>query len=78
MMLVSVHDNAGASLANASVTASRSGFTKTVSTDSCGSAYFGGLTSGTYSLTAVKSGYTTFNAANVSVTGHVFYPVSMD
>lgn len=78
MMLASVRDNAGAAIAGATVTLARSGFTKTVTSDSCGSAYFGALASGTYSLTASKTGYTTFNAAGITVSSQVFYSVTMD
>ncbi len=77
MALVSVRDVNGA-VAGASVTISRSGFSKTVITDSCGSAYFGGLTSSTYDVSSSKTGYTTFNATSIPISGHVFYSVSME
>lgn len=76
-VLVSVRDSAGA-LPGTSVTLSGGAYNKTVFADACGSAYFGGLSAGTYSLSASKSGYTTFNASGITVTGHVFYPVSME
>ena len=77
MMLVSVHDANGA-VGNASITLTSGGYTKTLTSDSCGSAYFGGLSSGTYSVSAAKTGYTTFNASGITVSGHVFYPAPLD
>ncbi|HWU24127.1 MAG TPA: carboxypeptidase-like regulatory domain-containing protein, partial [Candidatus Paceibacterota bacterium] len=77
MVLVNVSDTNGA-VSGASVTLSSGGYTKTLPSDSCGSAYFGGLSSGTYSVTATKTGYTTFNATGVTVSGHVFYPVPLE
>ncbi len=76
-VLISVRDAAGA-LPGTSVTLTSGAYSKIVSTDSCGSAYFGGLTSGTYSVSAAKSGYTTFTASGLTATGHVFYPISME
>jgi hypothetical protein len=77
MILVSVRDTNGG-VPGTSVTLSRSGFTKTVTTDSCGSAYFGSLSSASYDLTASKTGYTTFNVSGITISGHVFYPVTME
>jgi hypothetical protein len=77
MTLVSVRDVNGA-IPGASVTLSRAGYTKTVTTDSCGSAYFGSLSSASYDLSASKTGYTSFNATGITISGHVFYPVSME
>lgn len=75
MMLVNV-SSVNVPVAGASVTVSNgSGYTQTVTSDSCGSAYFGGLTSGSYNISASATGYTTFNATGVSISGHVFYPV---
>lgn len=79
MILISTRTAANAPIAGASVQLTNGGaYTKTIVTDSCGSAYFGGLTSGTYSVSASKTGYTTFNASNISVSGHMFYPVSLE
>jgi hypothetical protein len=76
MLLVSVRDTAGA-VPGAAVTIT--GPTDdTVMTDACGSAYFGGIGSGSYSIGVSKAGYTTFNASSVPVSSHVFYPVSLD
>lgn len=77
MVLVNVSDTNGA-VAGASVTLTSGGYTNTITSDSCGSAYFGGLSSGTYSVTAAKTGYTTFNATGVTISGHVFYPVPLE
>ncbi len=72
-LLVSTDDASGA-LANASVTLSRTGYSKTVITDACGSAYFGALTAASdYTLTASKTGYTTYTATSVTVSTHEFY-----
>jgi hypothetical protein len=78
MALVSVRDNAGNPVPEASVTVTSGAFNDTATTDACGSAYFGAISSGTYSISASKTGYTTFNASGVSVSGHVFYPVSFE
>lgn len=77
MMLVSVRDAAGP-VANASVALTHSGVTKTVLTDSCGSAYFGSLSSTNYDISISKSGYTTFNATAVPISGHIFYAATLD
>ena len=76
MVLVNVSDTSGA-VSGASVTLTNGAYTNTFTSDSCGSAYFGGLSSGTYTITVSKTGYTTFNGTS-SVSGHVFYPVSME
>lgn len=77
MVLVTVSDTNGP-VAGASVTLSNGGaYTQVVTSDACGSAYFGSLSSDTYSVTVAKTGYTTFNATGVSISGHGFYPVSL-
>jgi hypothetical protein len=78
MALVTVRDASGVTVTGASVTLTSGSYTKTLPTDSCGAAYFDALSSGTYSVGASKTGYTTFNASGVSVSGHVFYPVSLE
>jgi hypothetical protein len=76
-LLVSVADSSGAMIPGASVTLARSGYTKTVTSSTCGNAYFGGVTSGTaYSVTIQKSGYTSNTTNNVSVSGSTFYAAS--
>jgi hypothetical protein len=78
MLLVSVSSSAGG-LAGATVTLSRTGFTKTVTTTACGSAYFGGITSSSgYTITVSKSGYTTFSASGITLSGHTFYAASIE
>lgn len=77
MALVSVRDASGP-VAGASVTLSGTGYDETVTTDACGSAYFGSIPATSYAITAAKTGYTTFNASRVSISGHVFYPVSFE
>jgi len=77
MALVSVRDASGP-VAGASVTLSGTGYDETVTTDACGSAYFGSVPATSYAITAAKTGYTTFNASGVSISGHVFYPVSFE
>lgn len=72
-VLVSVHDNVGAPVSGASVTLSRAGYTKTVTTSSCGTAYFGSLSSASYTITATKAGYTDVTYTAVPVSGHLFY-----
>ncbi|MDB5265030.1 MAG: Autotransporter adhesin [Parcubacteria group bacterium] len=75
--LISVRDNAGNVVPGASVTLARTGFTQTVTTSNCGTAYFGGVTSATnYTVTISKSGYTTSTYTNVSVSGQTFYAAS--
>ena len=71
--LVSVHNNLGAPVQGASVTLSRTGYTKSVTTTSCGTAYFGALTDDSYSITATKPGFTDVTYTNVPVSGHLFY-----
>jgi hypothetical protein len=77
MVLVTVRDDT-APVSGATVTLTIGATSRVVTTDACGSAYFGTLTSGSYSVTASKTGYTTFNATGVSVSGHSFYPISLD
>ena len=73
-LLVSVRDNTGAYVPGASVTLSKSGYSSTVTTSACGTAYFGALSSSSsYSVQIVKTGYTTTSFSNIDVTGHVFY-----
>jgi hypothetical protein len=76
-LVVNVNDSSGNNVSGATVTLSRSGYTKTVTSSSCGNAYFGGLTSATdYSITIAKSGYTTNTTTGVTASGHTFYAVS--
>lgn len=73
-LLVSVRDASGTPVSGASVTLSRTGYTSTVTTSSCGTAYFGGVTSAsTYTVESVKAGYTTQTQTNVAVSGKVYF-----
>ena len=79
MVLISVRDDAGAVVPGASVTLSRTGYTATVVTGACGTAYFGNLTSSTaYSVQVAKTGYTTQTYTPVSVTGKTFYAAPIE
>lgn len=75
-VLVAVRDSSDVPVPGATVTLSRSGYTSTVTSSACGTAYFGGLTSATYTLTADKSGYTTATYSSVPISGHLFYEAS--
>lgn len=73
-LLVSVYDAAGSPVAGASVTLSRSGFTRTQETSTCGAAYFGGVPQASdFSLSVSKSGYAALSLPSVSVAGLTFY-----
>ncbi|MEO6536481.1 MAG: carboxypeptidase-like regulatory domain-containing protein [Candidatus Paceibacterota bacterium] len=78
MLLVSVGTTGGA-VSGATVTLSRTGFTKTVTTTACGSAYFGAITSSSgYTISVSKSGYTTFSVSGITLSGHTFYAASIE
>ncbi|MBI5405603.1 carboxypeptidase regulatory-like domain-containing protein [Candidatus Kaiserbacteria bacterium] len=67
---VVVTDNAGAAVDGASVTVARAGFSQTVPSSSCGSAYFDTLASASdYTVTIAKIGYTTTDFTGISVSG---------
>lgn len=77
-LLVSVRDSTGAAIDDATVTVSKSGYSKTVQTSSCGGAYFGNLAAAsTYTITVSKTGYTTDTNTNVDISGHTFYANSL-
>jgi hypothetical protein len=77
--LVTVLDDAGAIVPGASVTLSRTGYTSTVVSSSCGTAYFGGVGSASdYTVTITKTGYTTAVYANVQVSGDTYYAAAFD
>ncbi len=79
MALIAVKDNTGVLVPGASVTLSKSGYTNTVTTSLCGTAYFGSLSSSnTYTVTISKTGYTTTVFTNVDVTGQTFYAASFE
>lgn len=76
-VLVSVLDSTGAYVPGATVTLSRTGFSQSVTTSACGTAYFGSLTaSSAYTVQISKTGFTTTSNTNVNITGHVFYATS--
>ncbi|MBA3789444.1 carboxypeptidase regulatory-like domain-containing protein [Patescibacteria group bacterium] len=73
-LLVSVADSLGDVVSGVSVTLSRPGYSKVVTSSACGAAYFGSLSAASdYSITITKSGYTTNTVSGVSVTGQTFY-----
>lgn len=65
-----VTDNENNPIASAKVILTKSEYAATVPTSACGLAYFGGLTSGTYSATVSATGHTTKVFPNISVAGH--------
>jgi hypothetical protein len=67
----------GALVEGASVRLYKSGYDVTQSTDACGQTFFSGLTTGAYSLSVAKSGYTTFNGSSINATSTV-YQVSLN
>jgi hypothetical protein len=68
-----------APIIGATVTLTRTGFSSSVTTTSCGAAYFGGLTSASdYTLSVSKTGYTSFNATGITVSDHIFYEAALD
>lgn len=74
---VLVTDNAGAVVSGAQVTLARTGFNETSASSSCGNAYFGGISEETdYDLTISKTGYTTTNFQNITVSGDSSYGAS--
>lgn len=65
-----VTDNTGAAIDSANVTLARAGFSQTLSSSSCGSAYFGNITNASdYTVTIAKIGYTTTDFSGVSASG---------
>ncbi|HUY62261.1 MAG TPA: carboxypeptidase-like regulatory domain-containing protein [Candidatus Paceibacterota bacterium] len=71
---VLVLDNKGNPVGGATVTLSRSGFSETAPSSSCGSAYFGDIANATdYTVTITKAGYTTTSFSGVSVSGASMY-----
>ncbi len=72
-LLVSAKNAAGQPLAGASVTLSRTGFSQTVTTTSCGNAYFGSLTASAAYTISATSGALTASYSGVSVSGFTTY-----
>lgn len=77
-LLVSVKDDVGANVPDASVTLSRTGYTSTVQTSACGTSYFGGVSGASYTITVEKAGYTTAVYTNVPVSGQTYYGAILD
>ena len=76
-LLVTVTDSSGVVVPNATVTLSRSGYSATVQTSACGTAYFGNIGSAIdYGVTISKTGYTSVTSNGVSVHGEQFYEES--
>lgn len=75
-LLVTVATGSGATVPGASVTLAKTGYSKTVTSSSCGTAYFSGLSSGTYTITIAQTGYTTTDFPGVSVSGETIYATS--
>lgn len=66
-------------VAGASVTLSRTGFSKTASTSECGGAYFGAVTSASdYTLTASTPGHADVTSTGVSVSGQAFEALTFE
>lgn len=77
-LLVTV-DSAGGAVAGAQVTLSRSGFSRVVSSSSCGGAYFGNVPTATdYTVTVTAPGFTNFTVGGVTVTGRTFFGATME
>ena len=75
--LVSVTDSSGNLVPGTTVTLSRTGYTSTVTTSACGTAYFGGVTAGSsYTVSISKTGYTSTNDTGVSISGETLYAIS--
>jgi hypothetical protein len=73
-LLVTVTDASGNVVPGATVTLSRSGYTKTVTGSGCGAAYFGAITAASdYTVVISKTGYTTTTFTGVTVSGNTFY-----
>lgn len=73
-LYVIVQDSNGNYVSGASVTLSRTGYTDTQTSSSCGGAYFGNLAAAKdYQVDISKSGYTSATFDNVSVSGQSFY-----
>lgn len=76
---VSVSDaSTGAALVGATVALSRTGYSGSATTDSCGQAFFPGLASASdYAATVSATGYTAKNLTGISVSGQSSLPVSL-
>jgi hypothetical protein len=79
-VLVSVKDASGAVVSGATVQLAKSGYSGTTTTGTCGTGHFGNLSSGTYTVTISKAGYTTVVYSGISVTTGetTFYATSFE
>ncbi|MDB5238331.1 MAG: hypothetical protein JWM46_601 [Candidatus Kaiserbacteria bacterium] len=78
-ILIDVHvASSGVLLPGATVHLYKTGYSATSTADSCGQAFFSGLTSGTYSLDVSKSGYTTYTSPAANVAGTSRLSVSLN
>jgi hypothetical protein len=75
-LFVSVTDSAGVVVPGATVTITRSGFSAEGSTSMCGNAFFGSLSSNSYTVDIAKSGYTTTQFTGVAVSGATSFTAS--
>ncbi len=77
-LLIDVRSSStGALLPGASAHVTASGYNTALTTDSCGQAFFPGLTSGSYSITVSATGHTTYSNSNYSVSGTTRLSVSI-
>ncbi len=65
-----IETTASVPVSGAKIVLEKSDYAATVFTSSCGFAYFGGLSSDTYSATVSAQGHTTTTFSNLSVSGH--------
>lgn len=77
-LMVAASDNAGNPLAGVTVTLSKTGYSSSATTSSCGNAYFGSVTSGSYAVQIAKAGYTTKSFTGVSISGMTAFNASFD
>ena len=78
-LLVDVKNSSGVTIAGGTVRVTKGGsYDATVTTDACGQAFFDGLTNGNYSVTASSTGYQTYSADGVDVTGTTRFSVVLN
>lgn len=78
-LLIDVKNSAGITLAGASVRLTKGGsYDETIATDTCGQAFFDGLTNGNYSVSVSLSGYATSTASGIDATGTSRFSVTLN
>ncbi|MBI5457687.1 carboxypeptidase regulatory-like domain-containing protein [Candidatus Kaiserbacteria bacterium] len=78
-LLVDVKNNSGTTISGGSVRLTKGGsYDATVTTDACGQAFFGGLTNGNYSVSASSTGYQTYSADGIDVTGTTRFSIVLN